>query len=331
MVIRTIRGERQWAAAVAAAADVESLEIHGPATLSLEGIERMTGLRNLTFCEGAPTDQLWRLAGLPALEWMIVQLGGPPHDVASLTRCRIPKLRVYARTAWRALDLARVDFSATPELASLSLVNQSAAEVPWPCGWLAGAPATLMRVMVGGFVPEGETGAVTLEIPPWFPGSPDIGEPWDFTVEDGFRFVVTLDLEELPDAAALRALLIPLVPTLVARMEITDTPDGIRLSTIYWDDLRFLQDLLTTGAPRKASAIEDPALAAFVTAFLAEVEAGRFTGDEEAAAAWVAGLRDLDPAPDDLDDTATREHLFAVIEQPLIAAGLDPETVVLAD
>jgi hypothetical protein len=330
MVQFEIRGEKKWAAAVAAAERVERLDIYGPSTLSLEGIERMTGLRYLTFWEGAPTDQLWRLAGLPALEWMIVQLGTPSHDVASLTRCRIPKLRVYARTAWRALDLARVDFSATRELASLTLLNQSAAEVPWPCGWLAGAPATLTRVMVGGFVPEGETGAVTLDIPPWFPGSPDIGEPWEFTVEDGFRIVVTSDLEGLPDAAALRALLTPLVPALVARMEITDSPDAIRLSTIYSDDLRFLQDLLTTSAP-EAPAIEDPALAAFVTAFLAEVEAGRFMGDEEAAAAWVAGLRSLDPVPDDLDDTATRESLFAVIEQPLIAAGLDPEAVVLAD
>jgi hypothetical protein len=82
-----IRGARQWDAAVRKATTVNGLEIHGPGSLSLEGIEGMVNLRYLTLWQGSPTDQLYRLKALPALERVVVQLDRPPHDLDSLLEC----------------------------------------------------------------------------------------------------------------------------------------------------------------------------------------------------------------------------------------------------
>jgi hypothetical protein len=110
-----IRGERQWAAAVRRAATVKELRVHGPESLSLEGIELMTSLRDVSFLRGSPTDQLYRLAALESLDYVGVQLGAahttqPRCSRAGSTRLsRPPSTRGEAlssgdspMTAWRA-------------------------------------------------------------------------------------------------------------------------------------------------------------------------------------------------------------------------------------
>jgi hypothetical protein len=51
---------------------VEALDVQGPASQSLEGIERMTNLRHVWSSVGSPTDQLHRVRDLPSLEWAVV-------------------------------------------------------------------------------------------------------------------------------------------------------------------------------------------------------------------------------------------------------------------
>lgn len=180
------------------------------------------------------------------------------------------------------------------------------------------------------------------------------GPPWplediDRTTKDGGVWTrLTLGPEQVaqmasvpPDAAALVALLGQWAPALRARVEITASPRGIAVASPSWYDLRFIQDLLESGPPGTPSRfvagpvvapIDNPHLAAFVAHFLEEVRAGRFDEDVDAASvAWAAGLRKLEAdGVDDHEDTAVREQLFDLLREPLGAAGLDAETVVLS-
>jgi hypothetical protein len=134
-----VRGSKQWAAAVGRAEDVEELDVHGPRSLALEGIERMVNLRRVWFVDDAPTDQLYRLRALRSLDWVWVDLGRKPHDLASLLGCRIVTLEVQAFNVRRGLELAELPFHRVEALTGLRLDVQAPAMVPWDCTWLPGA------------------------------------------------------------------------------------------------------------------------------------------------------------------------------------------------
>jgi hypothetical protein len=118
-------------------------------------------------------------------------------------------------------------------------------------------------------------------------------------------------------------------------MTFADTPDGPRVETTHWTDLVFIQDLLVAGTPdarepgrsRTLPAITDPDLAAYVERFADEVRSGRYDDDAAAAArAWHDGLAELEArGVDDHHDTVVRDQIGDLLQEPLAAAGIDPE------
>jgi hypothetical protein len=372
-----IRTEKQWQAAVRRAARVEALTIAGPPGLSLEGIEGMTGLKWVSFGIDGPTEGLWRMRGLPALDEVGVQFANADVDAETLLSLRVPSLALWAHRARPALELSRLPLAEAEGLERLELRNLSSATIPWngralleraalrelhvsgyamdDASWRALLSARQLRCVYladDGECPEERERQLREALPdaeeiivrPASLGSGEEGRPWP---HDGTRMVLgpeqIAEMTYVPDdAAALTALLESCVPALSARMRITHSADGIVMESPTWLDLVFVQDLLETGppgTPRRAVAatagvasIDNPHLAAFVARYLEDVRAGRFAEDTDAAAAaWVQGITALAAdGVDDHKDTVVREQLFAVLRDPLAAAGLDAESIVTA-
>jgi hypothetical protein len=152
-VRQVVRGRRQWETALARAPIVTQLEVEGPQDLRLDGLEEMTSLRRITLWDGAPTDQLWRLAALPRLEEVHVVLGAASADVAALADVRVRSLAVEAHRARRALEASALPFGRMERLEHLKLHNLSDAVLPWDCEWLASS--ALEELWVSGFHPAG--------------------------------------------------------------------------------------------------------------------------------------------------------------------------------
>jgi hypothetical protein len=310
-----IRGERQWAAAVGKAGRVAGLTIHGPAGLSLEGIERMTGLRHVTFWEGAPTDQLHRLSGLDELEWVTLQLGDGPHDLESVAGWRVGTLSVDAMNARRALELARMSFAEVRGLEALTVHNHAPALVSWDCRWLPQAVA-LRELKVMGFYPDSPDSwaavhvmrqlrtiwwhdqdgqrsaawrnALAASLPdaeitmyPWIRGIPDFGRRWDWGPPGRGYY---------------------------ARAVTTLGPDEVRTLRVVPADAGDLRALLTRSVPDLAArlTIEDTpdgirleTADGFDFMFLQELLESGMPGTGEEATSPASGpdaLADLDPA-----------------------------------
>jgi hypothetical protein len=382
----TVRGEKQWHAALERAAEVTHLEVHGPQDLRMDGLEEMQRLQEVALWNGAPTDQLWRLSALPHLEKVRVTLDTSPADVAALAAVSTKSLEIDAQRARRALEVAALAFARIEGLERLNITNLTTVVLPWNCEWL---PASGVRELaVSGFRPDGPASRRALHeakslralwwhgdrgepspqwrdelaaaLPSaevralsWVPAPPALAERWQWgageTDPDAPAATMLGPREQerlavsVHDAATLRAFLERWVPDLAVRLTIADEPGGIRIVSSDGFDLMFLQDLLELGtpdvperaghgAPQPPLGFGDPAIAAFVATFLADLRSGRIGSDvEEITGAWVAGMTELEAAGvEGLEDTVIREDLCAALEQPLGALGIDAEEVVLA-
>jgi hypothetical protein len=182
----------------------------------------------------------------------------------------------------------------------------------------------------------------------WQPSLPDVDRQWEAdTVNDEKAVSTTLTPERrraltvrVGGGDEMRGILARWNPTLERRVLIESVGDDIRIEAPTVHDLAFIQELLTLGtpddpdlgaAPTPSTGLGEP-LAGFIGAFLAEVRDGRLTDDESAATRWVEGMRALrDAGVEELEDTVVREQIIAVLSQPLAAAGLHAERIVLAD
>lgn len=396
-----IRGAKQWDAAVRKAAKVSDLEVHGPASLSLEGIERMVNVRYVTLADGAPTNQLYRMKELPRLERVSVELGTAPHDLDSLLDCRIPSLELYAFNARRALELAALPFDRVGELERLSLFVFTTALVAWDCRWLSRA-ADLRELVAIGLYPwpdearrvlrsarqlrelavhanpgddyVGQLAAEEAEdletwraemqaalpqtvVRPqsWWPRPRKTPSRWEIVaVDEGAAYVTTVGSEALVQLRArvngpeqLTRLLERWTPMLARRTQVATTGDGIRIQARTAQDLVFIEELLTLGTPEDPDAAaplrdislerlnvgspaDNAAVHSVLTAFLQELRARQITDDESAAARWAQAVRELEAdGVQMLDDTAVRDQLYEILQQPLADAGIDAEYVIL--